>query len=131
MRVFVVENSAVIRERLRDMLNSIPDIKLVGEVDNETEAVRCICTLLPDVVILDFSLASGNGLGVLRRIRMQPISIRVIVLTNDAYPQYRKKCMDAGADYFLDKSRDIEALGNLLDKLADGSDLQPDAVQMR
>jgi len=45
----------------------------------------------------------------------------VIVLTNDVYPQYRKKCMDAGADYFLDKSRDIAELGNLLLRLADGT----------
>jgi len=81
--------------------------------------VRNICTIQPDVVILDFSLASGNGLGVLRRIGMQSLSIRVIVLTNDVYPQYRKKCMEAGADFFLDKSRDIEALGNLLSRLAE------------
>lgn len=128
MRVFVVEDSAAIRERLRGLLASIPNVELVGEVDNEAEAVRSICTLLPDVVILDFSLASGNGLGVLRRIRMQPLSIRVIVLTNEVYPQYRKKCMDAGADYFLDKSRDIEALGNLLARLADGAYLQPDTL---
>lgn len=121
MRVFVVEESAVIRERLRNMLESIPGVELAGEVDNEAEAVRSICTLLPDVVILDFMLASGNGLGVLRRISMQPLTIRVIVLTNDVYPQYRKKCMEAGADYFLDKSRDIDVLEKLLAGMADGA----------
>lgn len=102
------------------MLENIPGVELVGEVDSEAEAVHCICSLQPDVVILDFMLASGNGLGVLRQIRIQPLSIRVIVLTNDVYPQYRKKCMDAGADFFLDKSRDIEALGNLLSRLTEG-----------
>ena len=101
------------------MLESIPGVELAGEMDSEAEAVHSICTLRPDVVILDFMLTSGNGLGVLRGIRMQPLPIRVIVLTNDVYPQYRKKCMDAGADYFLDKSRDIEALGNLLSRLAE------------
>jgi DNA-binding NarL/FixJ family response regulator len=120
MKVFVVEESAVIRERLRGMLESIPGVELAGEVDSEAEAVRSICSLLPDVVILDFMLASGNGLGVLRGIRMQPLDICVIVLTNDVYPQYRKKCMEAGADFFLDKSRDIEALGNLLSRLTEG-----------
>ena len=121
MRVFVVEDSAVIRERLREMLGNIPGIELAGEVDNEADAMQIIRTLQPDVVILDFTLTSGSGLGVLRRIRMQPLPIRVIVLTNDVYPQYRKKCMDAGADYFLDKSRDIAELGNLLLRLADGT----------
>jgi len=121
MRVFVVEDSAVIRVRLREMLGNIPGIELAGEVDNEADAMQIIRTLQPDVVILDFTLTSGSGLGVLRRIRMQPLPIRVIVLTNDVYPQYRKKCMDAGADYFLDKSRDIAELGNLLLRLADGT----------
>lgn len=119
MRVFVAEGSAAIRERLRGMLERIPGVALVGEVDNEAEAARDICALHPDVVILDFSLASGNGLGLLRRIRMQRLPIWLIVLTNEVYPPYRKKCMDAGADYFLDKSRDTEMLCNLLSRLAD------------
>lgn len=118
MRVFVIEESDVIRERLRDMLEGIPGIELAGEVDNLTDALNSISTLRPDVVTLGFMVASKNYLELLRQIRMLPLTVRVIVLTNDAYPQYRKKCMEAGADYFLDKTRDVATLGNLLAMLA-------------
>ena len=55
---------------------------------------------------------------VLRRIRLQPLSTRVIVLTNYSQPQYQKKCLELGADYFLDKTKDISVLEELLTQLA-------------
>ncbi len=120
MKVFITEDSPVIRERLSEMLNSIPCVELAGEADNKARAVRSICAVQPDVVILGLSSAKGN-LDVLRRIRMETMSVRVIVMTNKVYSLYRKKCMDLGADYFLDKSRDIEVLSDLLCSLADAT----------
>ena len=119
MKVFLVEDSKVVRERLRGMMACIPDIELVAEVDNEGDAMRGICTVLPDVVILDLTLVVGSGMEVLRRIRLQPISILVIVLTNYSQPQYQKKCLELGADYFLDKSKEIPELGELLTRLVE------------
>lgn len=118
-----MEDSAAIRERLRDMLERIPHVELAGEADNENDAMRDICRIQPDAVILDFSSASGNSLSLMHRIKLQSLSIRVIVLTNNAYPQYRKKCMESGADYFLDKSRDIGVLSDLLSGLAEETEL--------
>lgn len=120
MKIFLVEDSAVIRERLRGMIAAIPDIELAGEADNEADAVRGICALCPNIVILDLVLASSSGIEVLRQIRKQSLSGLVIMLTNNGYPQYRKKCMELGADYFMDKSQEIETLSGLLVKLANG-----------
>jgi DNA-binding NarL/FixJ family response regulator len=123
MKVFITENSPVIRDRLSEMLDSIPYVELAGEADNEARAVRSICAIKPAVVILGFSSARDN-LEVLRQIRMQSLSVRVIVMTNKVHSLYRKKCMDSGADYFLDKSRDIGVLSDLLSSLAD--ETEPD-----
>lgn len=120
MKTFIVEDSLMIRERLRSMMASIPNIELVGETDNEIDAVQEIGRVCPDVVILDLVLANGSGMEVLRRIKGQPPASKVIVLTNHGYPQYQKKCMELGADYFMDKSREIETLSDLLVSLADG-----------
>lgn len=120
MKVFIVEDSQVIRERLHGMMGSISNIELTGDAENEDDAVRDICAIHPDLVILDLTLGSGSGLGVLDRVKSQDFPVTVIVLTNYAYPQYREKCMAHGADYFLDKSRDIEMLGELLCILAGG-----------
>jgi len=113
----------VIRERLTEMLNSIPYVELAGEADNEARAVLSIYAIRPEVVILGFSSAREN-LDVLRRIRMQSLPVRVIVMTNRVHSLYRKKCMDSGADYFLDKSRDIGVLNDLLSSLAE--ETEPD-----
>ena len=102
---------------MSDMLQSISGIELVGEADNENDAVRSIRNVQPDVVIVDFSLAIRNNQNVIRRIKMQSPATRVIVLSNNVYPQYRRKCMDLGADFFMDKSRDIGDLGRLLIEL--------------
>lgn len=119
MKLLLVEDSPEICERLRSMIDGIPGIELLGDADNEADAVRDICAMQPDLVILDLTLVSGNGMEVLRQIKLQAFSGRVIVLTNYAYPQYRKKCMALGADYFLDKSREIEILSELLVSLAE------------
>lgn len=119
MNVFIVEDSPAICERLQDLIHGIERIELLGTVDNEADAVREICSAKPDLVVLDLALASGSGMGVLRQIKLQGFAGKVIILTNYAYPQYQKKCLELGADNFLDKSLDIEKLGGLLERLAD------------
>lgn len=102
------------------MTDGIQNIEFVGCAENEADAVRDICAMEPDLVIMDLTLASGSGMEVLRQIKLQTFPGTVIILTNYAYPQYQKKCMELGADYFLDKSRDIETLSELLSSLAEG-----------
>ncbi len=118
MKVFLVEDSPAVCEGLRGMMAGIPGVDVVAEADNEDDAVQGIGLLRPDTVILDLTLAKGSGIGVLRRIRSQALAVRVIVLTNYNQPQYRNKCLDLGADYFLDKTKDISELEALLPKLA-------------
>ena len=129
MRILIVEHSAVIRERLRDMLQKIPNIELAGEADNVGDAVLNIRKIRPDVVILDYVSDRGNNLSLMYWIKLQSLDTRVIVLTNNVYSQYRKNCMEAGADYFMDKSRDIDELGRLLSTLAAASAIEPGTIQ--
>ena len=114
MKVFLVEDSQTVRERLCGMLACIPGIALVGEADNEDDAMQGISAVLPDAVILDLTLVGGNGMGVLRRIREESLNTQVIVLTNYSNPLTRRRCLDAGADYFLDKSNEISKLEEVL-----------------
>ena len=119
MKVFVVEHSVAIRESLRDMLQRIPNVEIAGEAANVGEAVVNIRQVNPDVVILDFLSERGNNLSLIHWIKSQSLASKVIVLTNNVYSQYRKNCMEAGADHFMDKSRDTDELGRLISTLAD------------
>lgn len=118
MRVFLVEDSPVIRERLREAVALVEGAEVVMEAEMEQDAVRGILEQRPDVVVLDLALAKGSGVEVLRQVKAAQPAIKVIVLTNKTEPQYRKKCLALGADCFLDKARDFGKLGMHLAALA-------------
>jgi DNA-binding NarL/FixJ family response regulator len=107
MNVFIVEDSASIRERLAAMLGDIEGVTVVGEAETPGEAIEGILRTRPDSVVLDIRLLGGSGLDVLRKAHPQVPGTVFIVLTNHADPQYRRICMQAGAAYFFDKSSEI------------------------
>jgi DNA-binding NarL/FixJ family response regulator len=121
MRVFLVEDSPAIRERLHDVVFQMDGAQVAAEAATESDAVQGILALRPDVVILDLTLAAGSGIEVLRKVKTALPALKVIVLTNKTEPQYRNKCMALGADRFLDKSRDFGSLRAHLSELCTGS----------
>ena len=117
MKVFIADDSAVVRERLIEMLSELPEIEIIGQAEDGLETINSIPKLKPDVVILDIHMPGGNGIEVLRNIKKnEPVPL-VIILTNYSYPQYRKKCMDLGADYFFDKSTEFEKVTEVCQQL--------------
>jgi DNA-binding NarL/FixJ family response regulator len=108
MNVFVVEDSSLLRERLIRTLTGIHGVRVTGYADTAEDATQMIHELHPDAVILDIRLRQGTGFQVLQAIKVRGQPPVVIVLTNFAYPQYRKKYMDAGADFFFDKSNEFD-----------------------
>ena len=117
LRVFIVDDSAVIRERLEAMLSELKGIGIIGQAKGSTEAEEAIPKLKPDVVILDIRMHGGNGIEVLKNIKKDKNPPLVMMLTNYPYPQYRKKCKDAGADFFFDKSSEFDKITEVLKKL--------------
>ena len=115
--VFLVEDSAAIRERLAGLLGEIASVELVGEAETAIDAIDGILRTRPDSVVLDIRLAQGSGIDVLRRVHPQAPEIVFIMLTNFANPQYRKICMDAGASYFIDKSTEMARVKQIVSAL--------------
>ena len=114
VKVFVVEDSALVRERLIEMIREVDGVDVVGEADSYGTAVEGIMSTHPDVAILDVSLAEGNGIEVLAHVKPRLPGLRGIVLTNYNSPQHLKASADAGAEYFLDKSVDFERITEIL-----------------
>jgi len=123
MKILLVEDSRVLRERLRSLIAGIPHAVLVGESDNEAEAIRCVESYSPDTVVLDLKLKSGSGLSVLEHIQATHPGTTVVVLTNYGQAEYRDKCLALGATHFFDKTRDYEAFTLCLQAL--GQDTGP------
>lgn len=123
MRIFVVEDSVPVRERLVEMIREIEDVEVVGEAGTCDAALAGIMATRPDVAILDVHLPDGSGIKVLSDVKHALSGLRGIVLTNYTSAQHRSAAADAGAEYFLDKSADFERIPEILQRLAlNGSD---------
>jgi len=117
MKVFITDDSEVVCERLTAMLSEIAGIEIIGQAQDVPGAINSIQKLHPDAVILDIRMPGGSGIDVLEHVKKINTAPVVIILTNYPYPQYRKKCMDLGADYFFDKSTEFEKVTEVLKKL--------------
>ena len=105
MKVYVVEDSALIRERLIAMLREIEGMEVVGESEEPTAALIGIHATHPDIIVLDLQLGNSSGFIVLRQ--LNDSAPTVIVLTNYATPSFRKQCFALGAKYFFDKTTEF------------------------
>ncbi len=114
VRVFVVDDSIEIRDRLVDMLGALPEVDIVGVASDVTSAVDGFLHLRPDVTILDIRLPGGSGLEVLERIKRADADAVVIILTNYPFQQYRERCLELGAEYFFDKSTQFDQVPQIV-----------------
>jgi DNA-binding NarL/FixJ family response regulator len=124
VNVFIVDDSDILRERLRSILSDISRVQIVGEAEDAEAAKEFLAVNTPDVVILDVRMPKGSGIDVLEMIKREKPSVKVIVLTNYPYPQYRKRCLELGAEFFLDKSTEFDRLPEVLQQLKGGFETQ-------
>lgn len=118
LRVLVVEDSPLLASRLTELLGGHSAVYSVRTCDSEAAARSAVLTA--DVVILDLHLKQGSGFGVLKRLYELQERPLVFVCTNHDVPGYRRRAFDLGADYFLDKARDLGELPVMLSRLLRG-----------
>ncbi|MFY9704765.1 MAG: response regulator transcription factor [Desulfobacterales bacterium] len=113
-RVLIVDDSKQVRERLISLMSEYSTIRIVGQAGNGEEAMDALNAQKPDTVILDIRLPGRNGIQLLREIKAAHPEIMVIMLTNYDFEQYRKQCLQMGADYFFNKTLEFEKVVNVL-----------------
>lgn len=117
MKVFVADDSIVLRERVLEMLCEIPGVQVVGCAENGLHAIDCIRRLRPDAVVLDIQMPRGTGLDVLKNIKCNGGTPLFIIFTNFPFPQYRKRALECGAQFFFDKTTEFDKLRDLFGQL--------------
>lgn len=122
LRAFIVEDSPVIRENLVAALEEMAPIEVVGTAEDEASAIEWLSNNgnQCDLCVVDIFLKSGSGLGVLRAATAPQRPLKLVVLSNYATPDMRRKCLELGADRVFDKSNEIDALILYCCRLADG-----------
>jgi DNA-binding NarL/FixJ family response regulator len=108
LKVLVVDDSSLVRTRLAGLMAEAAAVEAVAEAGSAAEALLAVPRFRPDVVILDLQMPEGSGLDLLRSLRRSDPSPIVVVLTNHTGDHYRRACREGGADFFFDKSTDLE-----------------------
>jgi DNA-binding NarL/FixJ family response regulator len=112
LRTYIVEDNATIRENLIGTLEELASIEALGWAETEAEATTWMAAHEGrwDLAIIDLFLKQGSGLGVLEACRGRRPAQKVVVLSNYATEDMRKRCLQLGADAVFDKSNEIDAL---------------------
>ena len=108
MKVIIADDSKLMRERIREAISIFRGVEIVSETENGLQTLEEIKKHNPCLAIIDIRMPDMNGIEVLKKIRELKMKTKVCILTNYHYPQYKKKCLEAGADYFLSKTEDFE-----------------------
>ncbi len=122
LKVFLIEDSALLQELLADMLNELDGIEFCGCAEGEAEALHRLAETPVDLVIIDIELKQGSGIGVLDALQTDSDlygSPRKAVLTNYAHATMRQRCEHFGMDAFFDKSLHINQLIDYVVETAD------------
>ena len=109
---YLVEDSATIRENLISTLEEIAPVKVVGFAETENEASLWLSSHNGDwqLAIVDLFLKEGSGLGVLKGCQNRSAGQKVVVLTNYATSDIRRRCAELGSDAVFDKSNELDEL---------------------
>lgn len=135
IRVLLVDDHAVIRQALRMLLESRPELSVVGDAENGRTALTAVEKLHPDVVLMDVVMPGLNGIEATRQIRRFARGSRVVMLSGFVDEEQLTQALRAGASGYLMKSSDVSELvlaiqtvhrGNTYysSGLADGFDLE-------
>lgn len=110
LTVFFVEDSTVMGRRLRQLLDRIPGVVVVGEARHLQDLVRSVGTARPDVVLLDIRLPDGLGFDAIAPLQQLAPTPKIFMVTAHSAPQYRARASSLRVDGFFDKAAELDAL---------------------
>lgn len=118
MKVVIADDSSLMRERIRELITGNTNVEVAGETGNGLKALELIRRYKPDLAIIDIRMPGMSGIAIINKIRELDINVKTCILTNYPREQYKKKCIEAGGDYFLSKADGFDGLASIINDLA-------------
>jgi len=118
--IVLAEDHTILREGLKALLSSQPDLKIVGEAGDGLEAIRCARDHSPDMILLDLSMPTMTGLDAIKEIKRVSTDTKIIVLTVHSTEEYILASLQAGADGYVLKDAHSEELLTAIRHVLDG-----------
>ena len=118
--VFIVDDHAVVRQGIRAFLQALPDMEVVGEAENGTQAVALALQTAPDVVLMDLVMPDMDGVEATRRVKSASPRTQVVIFTSYYRDEYIFPAIRAGALSYILKDADPAELADAIRKAAHG-----------
>ena len=110
MRAILVDDYPPFLDALAALLRGQPEVAVVGRAHNGADGLKLAAELVPDLVLVDFSMPDMDGLAVTRRLKSGSKPPKVVIITSHAENEYREMAMQAGADGYVVKSEIYQEL---------------------
>lgn len=120
IRVIIVDDHAILRSGIKQILLASGDIDVVGEAENAAQAIRCARECKADVMLLDISLPDKTGIEALKQIKRENTALNVLMLSMYMEDQYAVRSIRSGASGYLCKHTASDELLNAIHALAKG-----------
>jgi DNA-binding NarL/FixJ family response regulator len=120
IRVLIVDDHPIVREGLASLLSKQPDFEVCGEADDVQNAIRLVETTKPDVVTIDISLKSGDGLDLIRRVKEHDRSVRMLACSLFDETLFAERALHAGAMGYVNKQEATRTIVKAIRQILDG-----------
>lgn len=130
IRVLIVDDHLIIREGLRLIFNTVPDIEIIGEAVNGQDGLEKVDVLNPDVVLMDLQMPVMDGITAIESLRRSRPELAIVILTTYKENDLMLRGLQAGARGYLLKDSDRETLVETIQAAANGKTLlAPELLQ--
>lgn len=119
-RVFIVDDHPLLRKGLGELINQQMDMIICGEAEDAPEALKAICQIHPDLVIVDISLKSQNGIELIKNIKAINPSIQILVLSMHDESIYALRVLKAGAKAYVMKQEVVDKVMEAIRRIRAG-----------
>lgn len=132
IKVLLVDDHAVVRMGLKMLLNSVPDMEVVGEASEGNEGIQKTMELMPDAILMDLSMPHGkDGLSATTEIKKLQLDTAILILTMHDDEEYLFRAIQAGASGCVLKSAPHEELIEAIRSVCNGNAYLHPAAQRR
>lgn len=111
LRIILAEDHETVREGIKLLVNSQPDMEVIAEAGNGEEAIKATQKLLPDILVMDITMPELNGLKATKKLRRICPNVKILTLTRHTDSSYLQQLIEAGASgYVLKQSKPSELI---------------------
>jgi DNA-binding NarL/FixJ family response regulator len=119
-KIVIAEDYTILREGLRALISSNPDLEVIGEAEDGKEAIQCVEKLEPNLVLVDLSMPRTNGVDAIREINRRCPDTKIVALTVHQAEEYVLAALEAGADGYVLKDATHAELMMAIQTVLDG-----------